>query len=81
MLPHLLNIVTSQERLRQEIETELPKVKHLVKTHILESAAHKKIYNTLQGTADYVMVRGMLLHDFSKVDKNLLDPIDWETFA
>lgn len=76
MLPHLQNILQRQKSILREIEEELPKAQKLVKSTKLEFIEHQKIFNALQQTAEYIMLRGYLLKEFSQTDKNNIHPID-----
>lgn len=76
MLPHIQNILRNQQHMIHEIEQELPKAQKLVKSTNLEFAEHQKVFNTLQQTAEYIMLRGALIKEFGKTNKNDIHPED-----
>lgn len=73
MLPHLNNILHQQQTIIAAIADEIPKAQKLIKSNILHIAEHKKIYDNLQQTAEYIFIKGMCLLNFSETDKSLLD--------
>lgn len=80
ILPHLNNILSQQQKIIAAIADEMPKAQKLIKSNILQIAEYEKIFSNLQQTAEYIMLKGMTLEDFSNTDKNNIDPSERNIF-